>query len=202
MRLYLVRHGDTGGGGRFYGSTDLSLSPQGRREAEALRRRLAGQAWQGVFASDLQRALETARIVVSTYSVEACPELREVDFGLCEGLTFEEIEKCWPGAARFWEDPSLGFPGGESLAQAAGRLRGFPARLAGGQGDYLVVGHRGSLALLLCHLLGQAPECWWRFRQDLASLSVVEGYPPALALFNDTSHLRLAAEAGEDDFRR
>ena len=48
-------------------------------------------------------------------------------------------------------------------------------------------------ALLVC-LLGLPDECFWRFRLDVASLSVVRTYPEGgvLELWNDTSHLASA----------
>ncbi|HJW88528.1 MAG TPA: histidine phosphatase family protein, partial [Dehalococcoidia bacterium] len=93
MRLYLARHGDTGAIERYYGSTDIPLSPRGREQAERLRDRLSGERIALVYSSDLQRALHTARVVASPHGQEPlpCPELREVDFGEYEGLTFSEI---------------------------------------------------------------------------------------------------------------
>ncbi|MFH1483881.1 MAG: histidine phosphatase family protein, partial [Chloroflexota bacterium] len=57
MRLYLVRHGDTGAIERYYGATDIPLSPLGQEQAERLRDRLSGERIALVYSSDLQRAL-------------------------------------------------------------------------------------------------------------------------------------------------
>ncbi|CAN5174958.1 hypothetical protein BH18ACT4_BH18ACT4_05510 [soil metagenome] len=53
-----------------------------------------------MFASDLQRATDTAAIMAADFVVEAVvvdPDLRERDVGEWSGLTRVEIEQRWPG---------------------------------------------------------------------------------------------------------
>ena len=62
MRLLIARHGATQHNldGRFTGQFDAPLSALGERQAEALAKRLAGQRFDAIIASDLLRARQTA----------------------------------------------------------------------------------------------------------------------------------------------
>jgi broad specificity phosphatase PhoE len=62
-------------------------------------------------------------------------------------------------------------------------------------GDILIVGHGGTLRMLLAELLDLSPESSRIFRFDNCSLTTVvqrENAPPLLAAYNDTIHLRSA----------
>ena len=102
-RLLLVRHGLTGDNSsrRFSGHTDTGLSADGIRQVESLRDRLVEEKIDAVFSSDLKRAMLTAEIISSGHEVEiaSCTELREMNYGVAEGLTFEEISLHHPELA-------------------------------------------------------------------------------------------------------
>ena len=196
MRLYLARHGDTGALERFYGATDIPLSPHGQEQAERLRDRLSEERIALFYASDLKRAFHTARVVASAHGKEPlpCPDLREVDFGEYEGLTFPEIAQIDPQATYSWRASGYRFPGGGSPGEVGRRVLAFSARLEAESGaeGVLVVAHSGPLRWLLSHLLGLGPDAWWHIQLDAASLSLLEVKPrgTALLLLNDTRHLR------------
>ena len=71
-RLLLVRHGKTewNESGRYQGISDISLSEEGLRQAEALGQRLAGEKIDAVYSSDLKRAVQTARTIASGRDLE------------------------------------------------------------------------------------------------------------------------------------
>lgn len=198
-RLLLVRHGETelNSSLRYWGSTDVALGDTGYRQAEKLRGRLAGENIDFIYSSHLKRAMATAGIIASGRSLPlaACPELREINFGRIEGLTFSEIAEQFPEVAKKWIERSshLTYPGGESLAQMESRVSGFKTRLerhSDGE-TILAVAHSAVLRTLICQLLGLDYRFRWNIRLDLASLSIVETYPEGaiLCLLNDTSHL-------------
>ncbi len=204
-RLLLVRHGATEWNSslRFTGHSQISLSDPGRRQAIKLGQRLAGEKIDVVCTSDLRRALETVAAACRGRDVEVlpCPELREMDYGDCEGLTFKEIAARFPEVVKPWLDYSLDltFPGGESLAGFIERVSGFVDRLQDHpqRRTVLVVSHGGIIRVLLCRLLGLSNDHWWQFRVDNASISIVEtdNQRVILNLANDTSHLT----GGDDD---
>ena len=92
--LLLVRHGETdwNAEGKLQGHTDRPLNDYGRRQAQALADRLAGEAIDAVYASDLSRARETAEILGARLGLPVVvdPDLREKNWGSWEGLTSDE----------------------------------------------------------------------------------------------------------------
>jgi broad specificity phosphatase PhoE len=92
--LLLVRHGETdwNAEGKLQGHTDRPLNDYGRRQAQALADRLAGESIDAVYASDLSRARETAEILGAKLGLPVLvdPDLREKNWGNWEGLTPDE----------------------------------------------------------------------------------------------------------------
>ncbi|MBI2288632.1 MAG: histidine phosphatase family protein [Chloroflexi bacterium] len=146
----------------------------------------------------MKRALATAEIISAACNVDivTCPELREVNYGSIEGLTFQEIKDLYPGVAELITNFSLqlSFPGGESFTEFIERTSKFVDRLEkhAPEQTVLIVSHSGPLRVLVCHLLGIEMEHWRQIRLDNASLSIIETYPQRaiISLLNDTSHLR------------
>jgi alpha-ribazole phosphatase len=199
-RLLLVRHGNTAlnSAERYWGWTDVELSAEGVEHATRLRDRLAAERIDAVYSSNLKRALATAHIIASSHRLDVIvrEELREVNFGKFEGLTFKEIDELYPEVTEAWSSWSLAFefPGGESIRQLNKRVSRFLSKLRehSPEETVLIVAHSAPLRLLICHLLGIGLKHWRQFRLDLASLSVVETYSQGalINLLNDTSHLR------------
>ncbi|MFC1934929.1 alpha-ribazole phosphatase [Chloroflexota bacterium] len=198
-KLLLVRHGNTelNSAQRFWGQTDVDLSASGIKQAEQLRDYLASQKIDAVYASNLSRARVTADIIASKHQLEIklCAELREINFGLFEGLTFEEISNLHPEQAKLlavW-DAKPQFPSGESLDDLNKRVSKFLPILQehASEETILIVTHSGVLRLLLCNLLGIDLWHWRQMRVDLASLSILDTYPQGaiLSRLNDVSHL-------------
>ncbi len=96
--LVLVRHGQTewSKGHRHTGLTDVPLTREGERQAEALRPRLADRGIGRVITSPLSRAARTAELAGLTVT-RTDPDLREWDYGGYEGVTTEEIRRERPG---------------------------------------------------------------------------------------------------------
>jgi alpha-ribazole phosphatase len=200
-RLLLARHGATeyNSNFRFCGHADVPLNELGREQAERLVLRLAEERIDAAYSSDLTRAADTAARICKGRGIDPQrrPELREMGFGECDGLTFGEIAGRYPSLAAQLEDAGsdVSFPGGESLGSMAERAGGFLETLLGhGQHEsVLVVSHGGPLRVLLCRLLGIGLEHWWQFRLDTGSLTAAVAYPRGaiITLMNDTSHLGL-----------
>ena len=199
-KLFLIRHGDTESNSaeRYWGNTDVKLSDAGLRQAERLRDHLATERIDAVYSSDLNRALATAVTIASNHRLDItiCAELREMNFGELEGLTFDEISQRYPKVTELWlkRSPKLRCPGGESLEEFNIRVSQFMDKLENHapQEGIVIVAHSGSLRSLLCLLLGIGMERRWQFRLDLASLTILETYPQGaiLSLLNDVSHLK------------
>ena len=199
-RLFLVRHGITefNSTRRFAGHSDVELSAAGYSQVERLRDRLADEKIDAVYSSDLKRAISTAEVISSKHEVEilSCSELREINYGDAEGLTFEELGYRHPELAESITNFSLelSFPGGESFKEFIARTCQFLDRLNehAREETILIVSHGGALRTLVCALLGIDQSHWRKFRFDNASLSIVETHPRGaiISLLNDTFHLR------------
>ncbi len=149
--ILLVRHGETDWNRerRVQGHTDRRLNETGLAQALALADELAGERIDAVYASDLARALETARAVAQPLGlpVEVVPELRERDFGTWEGLTDDEILARFPHArAQPWGDAETHEELAERVLDA---LRGIARRHEGG--TIVVVSHGGPMRAVLQH---------------------------------------------------
>jgi broad specificity phosphatase PhoE len=207
MHLLLARHAPTdwNGKGRFQGHQDVVLGAAGRRQAGQLAARLAVERIDRIHASDLRRAWETAQAVSEIHKAPLLSDtrLRELCFGVWEGLLRDEIQQQYPEALATWEaDPLRNAPpGGETLAELTDRVGEFFVSLRAdttSERTVLVVGHNGSLQILLCLALGLPPESRWKFRLEPASLSVLELYAKGAVLtcLNDVHHLREETHAG------
>jgi len=184
------------------GYSDIGMSDAGHRQVEKLRDRLVNEKIDAVYSSDLRRTLDTAEVILAGREVEvvACPELRECNYGSCEGLTFGEINTNYPDVAEkcinFTLD--LEFPEGESFKEFIERASRFLDRLDkhAPSETILIASHNGPLKVLVLRLLGMDMEHWWQIRIDTASLTIVETYPRGAIInqLNDTCHL---ADIGE-----
>ncbi|HEV3040433.1 MAG TPA: histidine phosphatase family protein [Candidatus Angelobacter sp.] len=133
--LLLIRHAHTEMAGRFCGHSDPELSNAGRQQLPEIVTRL--QKWQlsAIFASDLKRAVQTAEPVAlgCNLPVQLRTSLREINFGMWEGHSWEEIEAVDPAFASSWlkEYPYKAPPGGEAFRDFENRVRNELAELAG-----------------------------------------------------------------------
>ena len=112
-----------------------ALSKVGRAQAAELGKRRRGDALDAVYASDLQRAVETAQIAFagSAVPIRLDWRLRECDYGDWNGMPRERLEA--ERVARV-DEP---WPGGESWRDAVDRVDAFLDELDGGR--VLVIGH-------------------------------------------------------------
>ena len=198
--LSLVRHGETvwHADNRYAGGTsDIDLTDRGRAQAKRLARWAGTQRFSAVVVSPVRRAMETAKPSAEALGVEleVVEDLREVDFGIAEGRTVEEmLHEDAEMVHRFRDDPvAHPFPDAELPEQAARRadaaLRRAASRHAGG--TVLVVAHNTLLRLALCSLLDLPVS---RYRQlfprlDNAAVTTLSvphdpDVPAALLTFN------------------
>lgn len=201
-RLILIRHGETAwnADSRIQGHRDIGLNATGRWQAQRVAQALADEPKDAVYASDLQRAADTARAIAQAHAggalpVRLDPGLRERHFGHFEGLSFTEIEARWPEDAQAWRTrvPHWTPQGGESLLQVRERIRRTLDAVAqqhlGGQ--VVVVAHGGILDMVYRLASGQdlqAPRTW---HLGNAAINRLLWTPDSLTLvgWGDTRHL-------------
>lgn len=173
QQVFLVRHGETewSRAGRHTGRTDVPLSDQGRRRAEAIGRWL-GRRPLVVYTSPLSRARETCHLAGYAAAAQVEPDLREWDYGVYEGRTTGEIRRAQPDWS-VWLSPIVD---GESLDQLADRARRVVSRvLSAAPGDVALFAHGHILRVLAACWLGLPPIMGRSLALDTASISVL-GY--------------------------
>jgi broad specificity phosphatase PhoE len=162
-KLILIRHGETDGQSsvRYYGSTDVELSDEGRaqmRRAGAALRHQAVDLW---VASSLCRSWKGAQIASAGAQVRLERSFREIHFGSWEGLTAEEIKARDPVRFEDWQNGAEGFeyPGGEPRADFRARVAAGLASLnATGARTAACVLHKGVIREIVRALTGAAPD--------------------------------------------
>jgi uncharacterized phosphatase len=157
-RVLVVRHGQSvwNADGRWQGHADPPLSALGTLQAKVAASSLGSV--DAIVASDLARAVDTARIIAGQLGVgpvDVDPRLREVDAGEWTGLTRDEIEAAWPGWLAEGHRPPA-FEHWEHVAvRVVHALHDLAARHPGG--DVLVVSHSGVIRSVERHLAGAGP---------------------------------------------
>ena len=145
LELWLVRHGETtySASKRVAGWSDPPLTDNGRRQAEALRESIDGKEFDGVWSSDLQRAIESARLAWGEPTIDR--RLRECNFGALEGCTYEEADSTYSEV--FHEFRDFQAPEGESHEVMRRRIHGFVGGLE--PGSHLIFVHGGVIRILI-----------------------------------------------------
>ena len=136
--VIFVRHGESMANkdNKFAGSrTDAALQERGLRQAELMAEYVAENYEIGnVYTSDLQRAYITGKCVADKFGLKVIvrEELREIDGGNWEGVTFDDMGRLYPEEFRLWvtDYGHSGCPGGETVFQLAERIMAAVTRIA------------------------------------------------------------------------
>lgn len=186
LRLFLVRHGQTDGNaeGRSQGRRDIPLNVLGQRQAAAVGERFCPRPLVAVIASPLARSRATAEAIAAPHglTVDFDARLAELDHGILDGLTGEELRRDYADFLAQWRDgdpADLAMPGGESMRDAQQRMveaiEAIAERWAfADRADVAVVSHNLATRAFLCHALGVPIATFRRLRHDLAAFAELE----------------------------
>jgi broad specificity phosphatase PhoE len=188
IELFLIRHGTTTLPDHFIGETDVPLSPVGIKELQELsgaivKRFLSSERpLAAIYSSDLQRSIESARILADMSGITplVVPALRELGFGAWEGLTYEQITERYPEEFAAWKKAynRKGPPGGgESMATLRRRvIKALDQILACHKnGERIaIVAHGGVNRVILCHFLGLPLNRIFSLGQQHGAMNVIE----------------------------
>ncbi|MBL3821763.1 histidine phosphatase family protein [Bacillus cereus] len=200
MRIYLTRHGQTEWNieNRMQGWKDSALTPEGINNAISLGNSLKNIEFNTIYTSTSNRAVNTAKLLSkqNDTSLILNPDLREINMGIWEGKTHEEIKKAYPAQYKnFWENPMYYEPiGGESFKEFVDRVVSvFNTIISTHQeGNILIVTHAIFLKTLLMHVKEESITNLWDppfiHGTSLTILEIKdEGY--TIQLEGDTTHL-------------
>ncbi|CAL8405364.1 unnamed protein product [Arctogadus glacialis] len=177
-----LSHGESLGNlqGRLGG--ELGLSPRGRKFATALAGFVEQQKPRNlkVWSSQLCRSIQTAEDLGTPY--EQWKALNEIDAGLCEDMTYDEMKDRFPEefALRDEDKYYYRYPSGESYQDLVQRVEPVIMEMER-QENVLVICHQAVMRCLLAYFLDksaggctlQLPAATWgrhRSRERLPSL--------------------------------
>ncbi|MBR3136763.1 MAG: histidine phosphatase family protein [Clostridia bacterium] len=182
MLIYIIRHGETDLNvkGVLQGWVDEPLNESGMRLARITGEKMVGIRFDGCFSSPLQRAAETARIVLEASGndlpIQFDDRLREISFGEAEGRRRSTLGE---QGRRFFEEPFRyePFPGGESIEQVCARTQGFLKELLMRDDGktYLLSTHGCALRAMLNYLYEDPSDFWHMHVPYNCAVSIVEG---------------------------
>jgi broad specificity phosphatase PhoE len=148
--IWLIRHGETEWSlsGQHTGRTDIPLTENGRRQAEALKPVLSQQHFDLVLCSPLTRAQDTCRLAGLGQQMELEPRLLEWNYGVYEGRKTQDIREETPDWS-VWNSP---IPEGEDVTAIQQRAESLIERLLTVEGSVALFAH--------AHILRVLAACW------------------------------------------
>lgn len=183
-RLYLIRHGQVVGHEqrRYNGHADVALTDLGVEQYHQLKDRLADTRISACYSSDLTRCRIGAGIICEQFSIEPVhrSELREVNIGIWEGRTWQEIKSRWPDAWQSRLDDLVHYrvPQGENLLDVHTRLMPVVHEILErhrGQ-EILLVGHGGVNRIILLDVIGAPLANMFNIEQSYGCLNIIDYY--------------------------
>ncbi len=198
MRLTLVRHGETRWNKekKIQGISDIELSDLGLVQAHRLSLALQGEEFDRIVTSPLKRAYDTARAIGRYHDVPIAVEedLRELNAGEFEGLSFPDIKARYPDFLDRWmqDHASVRMPRGESLQDVQDRAWPVVHGVTQTAQNALVVAHSFVIIAILCKVQNLDLSQPNQVRISVASRTCleIENGTGRMILFNDLDHLQ------------
>ena len=176
MTIYLIRHGKTEANEKhlYCGSTDLPLSEAGKAELQGLCYDIKNVRF---ITSGMKRTNETLRILFGDVPFDTDPRFREVDFGIFEMHSYEELKDTSEYQAWLTGDNESNVPPeGESGAQMKARVLAAFSEI---KEDTCIITHGGVIAAIMAHLFPEEnknlyqwqpqPGCGYRISENVYS---------------------------------
>lgn len=189
-RLYLLRHGEVVGAGtrRYNGQADVGLAERGVAQYHQLKERFAGATLAACYTSDLTRCAQGAELLGAHFGVTPVKykELRELDIGIWQGLTWDELMERYPveWQARLDDVVNYRVPQGENLLDVNNRvmpvINDIVARHQGE--EVLVVAHGGVNRIILLNAIGAPLAALFNIEQNYCCLNIIDYYADGKAV--------------------
>ena len=181
-RIYLVRHGQVEGHEekRYNGQVNVPLTQLGRTQSGHVCDCLGNVPLDAVYSSDLDRSRYCAELIAAAHDlqVNTHESLRELHIGDWEGRTWAELQEAYPQdwQARLQDLVNFQVPGGESLQEAADRIRPTIQSILAKHpsGNVALVAHGGVNRVILLDAIGAPLEQVFSIEQDFGCLNIID----------------------------
>lgn len=178
--IYILRHGETeyGKEKRYLGHTDCKLSKEGKEQSKYLASIFANNkiTIDNIFSSDLIRCKDTIKIVFPNMKVTLLEQLREINMGDWDGLTFDEVKKKYAEDYKKRGENIREFipRNGESFLQCQNRAVAiFKHIINSTEGNIAICSHAGFIRTLLCNILNKDLVDMFNIRLNYGCVNII-----------------------------
>ncbi|KKQ97404.1 MAG: Phosphoglycerate mutase family protein [Candidatus Woesebacteria bacterium GW2011_GWB1_39_12] len=179
-RIIVVRHAESVANTRgiYQGQTyDTDLSPLGKKQAEALARKLEGLGISRIISSPLKRTYQTALEVsrICDCPIEVSDLIIETNHGEWEGKNKHLVKELYPEIYDTWlTKPSQAiFPGGEAFVDMLQRIQAFLDNVMLTE-NTLIITHDNVVRILVTLANGWTLDEIWTHNIEPAALNFFE----------------------------
>ncbi|NLV76567.1 MAG: histidine phosphatase family protein [Tissierellia bacterium] len=173
MDIILIRHGQTeDNADRIFSTKDTKLTEKGREQIKNTKKIVDTLSFDKVYVSPLYRAIETMEILGLEGEKEE--RIKEVDFGLFEGNSYEALKEKFPEEVKQWDENYINYvtPEGESIKLAYERVTSFLEEISKKDEDVVLVCHDGVIRIALSWVFNNI-DYFFKFKVENGSINII-----------------------------
>lgn len=200
LTLYFLRHGETESSlqDSFCGTLNPDLTPQGKAMAQAFADAYKSFDWSAIYVSPMKRTMATAKPLCEAtgMKMQVKEGLKEMNFGQWENQSRDWVKQHYLEDYINWmTEPAWNPPpGGETAVEVGSRAMLVISEIEADypDGNVLVVSHKTTIRIILCHLLGiDLGRYRDRIAMLAASVSIIQfgSHGPLLKCLGDRSYM-------------
>lgn len=183
MKLFLIRHGQTDWNvkGKIQGSCDTELNDTGIKQAEELSNMIIKNDYKfsKIYSSPQKRALKTAEVLSRVTKVEhvAIEDLKEINFGEWEGMSWKEVEEKYLAEYEKWymNRRYTKPPKGESYQEMLERVLSVLHKIINDNcDDVAIVTHSAVIMCIQCYLTKTPFHKMLNFKAENTSITEID----------------------------
>lgn len=182
MNIILVRHVETEANEKkfFSGWTDYPITKKGRTQRIKLGKsiKIYKDSVKRIYSSPMPRTKYTAIHIsrILDLKIDFVEELKEINFGMFEGMTSLQIEDEHSEKWKMWNDDFVNYrvPQGESMSDLKDRVIPFIHDIIARDEDCIIVSHGAVIQTIVTYLLEFDLKDMWRFQFKNASYTEIE----------------------------
>ncbi|CAK7057772.1 histidine phosphatase family protein [Tissierella carlieri] len=173
MDIIMIRHGESEDNiQRIFSRDDTRLTEKGIEQIKKTKELINKFSYDRVYYSPLRRTVETLENLglIGTEDIR----IREINFGIFTGKTFEEISEIYPDETKSWLDNTQSYiiPEGESLLDVYNRVKEFLDEVSQHKENILLVTHDCVIRLALSWIFDN-PDYFFKFKVENGSINII-----------------------------
>ncbi|MDR7855778.1 histidine phosphatase family protein [Tissierella sp.] len=173
MDIIMIRHGESEDNiKKIFSRDDTSLTEKGIEQIKRTKETLKEFTYDKVYYSPLSRTVETLENLGLVGTEEL--RVREINFGIFTGRTFEEISEVYSDETKLWLEDANNYviPQGESLLDVYNRVKAFIEEISKEKENILIVTHDCVIRLAMSWIFDN-PDYFFKFKIDNGSINII-----------------------------